>query len=188
MKKKVAATVSSLVLAACLFGCASEAQETVENSVDEGFSEEVADEIVVEEEIEEESEAETEEVVVVHEEDGAREATEEDYYVEETYYEPAYSAPSYTAPSGGSGTLNSYDGINYYNGNKETYYSSNVLYHYMTPQWTLREDGVWTDSEGYVVVASSDLSYGSTVDTSLGMGKVYDSGCASGVVDVYTAW
>lgn len=188
MKKKIAAAIVAVSMAMCLFGCSSEGENIVEEASSGVILTEISDIPLTEEEEIESEEEEIEKIDIVHEEDGAREATEEDYYVEQTYYESVYGAPSYTAPSGGSGTLNSYDGINYYNGNKETYYSSNVLYHYMTPQWTLREDGVWTDAEGYVVVASSDLAYGSTVDTSLGMGKVYDSGCASGVVDVYTAW
>lgn len=87
-----------------------------------------------------------------------------------------------------AGVLTKSGGVNYYNGYRETYYSSNVLYHYMTPQWTCGADGVWRDSDGYIVVASSDLAYGSKVDTSLGAGKVYDSGCASGTLDLYTQW
>lgn len=79
-------------------------------------------------------------------------------------------------------------GVNYYNGRRETWYSSNVLYHYMTSQWTVGSDGVYRDADGYVIVAASDLPYGSVIDTSLGSGKVYDSGCASGTSDIYTAW
>lgn len=93
-----------------------------------------------------------------------------------TYYE-----------SNGSGLTKS-AGVNYYNGRRETWYSSNVLYHYKTGEWTLGSDGVYRDSDGYIIVASSDLAYGSTVDTSLGAGKVYDSGCAAGTSDIYTAW
>lgn len=87
-----------------------------------------------------------------------------------------------------SGVLNSFDGVNSYGGRTETYYSSNVLYHYRTQEWTLGSDGVYRDSDGYVVVAASDIAMGETVDTSLGMGKVYDTGCAAGVTDVYVAW
>lgn len=93
-------------------------------------------------------------------------------------------APIYTPTSG----LTPESGVNYFNGNRETYYSSNVLYHYRTPEWTAGADGVYRDSDGYVVVASSDLAQGSVLDTSFGAAKVYDTGCASGTVDVYVNW
>ena len=68
-----------------------------------------------------------------------------------------------------------------------TWYSSNVLYHYRTPEWTAGSDGIYRDSKGYVVVASSDLPQGTVVEgTPFGACKVYDSGCASGTLDVYT--
>lgn len=98
-----------------------------------------------------------------------------------------YEAPSETTYASTSG-LTPESGVNYYNGNRETYYSSNVLYHYRTPEWTAGADGVYRDSDGYVVVASSDLAQGSVLDTSLGAAKVYDTGCASGTVDVYVNW
>lgn len=68
-----------------------------------------------------------------------------------------------------------------------TWYSSNALYHYRTPEWTAGSDGIYRDAEGYVVVASSDLPQGTVVEgTPFGACKVYDSGCASGTLDVYT--
>ena len=68
-----------------------------------------------------------------------------------------------------------------------TWYSSNVLYHYRTPEWTAGSDGIYRDSEGYVVVASSDHPQGTVIEgTPFGACKVYDSGCASGTLDVYT--
>ena len=89
--------------------------------------------------------------------------------------------------SDGSG-LTKQSGVNYYNGRKETYYSSNVLYHYKTPEWVLGSDGVYRTQDGYVVVAASDLPQGSYVDTSLGMAQVLDTGCSPGTTDIYTAW
>lgn len=89
--------------------------------------------------------------------------------------------------NGTGGKLTKSKGVNYYNGRRETYYSSRVLYHYMTPQWTLGSDRVYREN-GYVVVAASDLSYGSLVDTSLGMGIVRDCGCAPGTTDIYVNW
>ena len=117
------------------------------------------------------------------------EEPEEQAPVEEVYYEEPVQEPSnessynfYTGP------LNPTSGVYYYNGRKETYYSSRVLYHYRTSEWTAGYDGVYRDSEGYVVVAASDLAQGSLVDTSFGMGKVYDSGCAAGTTDIYVIW
>lgn len=83
-------------------------------------------------------------------------------------------------------------GAIYYNNRKETYYSEKVL-----PGTTLNipgrhvaEDGTIRDAEGYICVAanSSYLSKGTIVKTSLGPAKVYDSGCASGIIDLYTNW
>lgn len=78
-------------------------------------------------------------------------------------------------------------GVWYDNNYRYTWYSSNVLYHYRTPEWTAGPDGIYRDSDGYVVVASSDLPQGTVVEgTPFGACKVYDSGCASGTLDVYT--
>ena len=88
--------------------------------------------------------------------------------------------------------LNSYIGVVYFNGHKETYYSQNVL-----PGGGLRipgrhvaEDGTVRDEEGYICVAAdwNYLPYGSTVLTSLGPARVYDTGCDYGVVDIYVNW
>ena len=81
-------------------------------------------------------------------------------------------------------------GVVYYNGHRETWYSQKVL-----PGGGLRIPGRHVDSrglvcdgDGYICVASSDLAKGTIVKTSLGTGKVYDSGCASGTIDIYTNW
>lgn len=112
-------------------------------------------------------------------EQAAMYAAEEVRYYEETTYD-----------SGGSGVLTKSGGVNYYNGQKETYYSQRVLPGggLNIPGRHVADDGTIRDADGYIVVASSDLTYGSEVQTSLGDGKVYDSGCASGVVDIYTDW
>lgn len=88
----------------------------------------------------------------------------------------------------GNGALSKLQGVNYYNDRRETWYSSRVLYHKDTAQWTPDANGVYRDADGYVVIASSDHAKGSLVDTSHGMGKVYDSGCASGTTDIYVNW
>lgn len=98
----------------------------------------------------------------------------------------AASYVAYSEPSG-SGVLTRSGGVNSYNGHRETWYSSNVLYHYRTGEWTLGADGVYRDKDGYVVVASPDGANEQIVDTSLGKGKAYDY-CPGGSVDIYTAW
>ena len=115
---------------------------------------------------------------------------ETSYYAPQTttysYTPPANPAPTYNAPSSGSGNFQA-DGVWYDENYRYTWYSSNAAYHYRTPEWTAGSDGVYRDSEGYVVVASSDYAQGTVIeDTPFGPAKVYDTGCASGTLDVYT--
>lgn len=79
------------------------------------------------------------------------------------------------------------DGVWYDENYRYTWYSSNDLYHYRTSEWTAGDDNIYRDSDGYVVVASSDYPEGTVIEnTPFGTVKVYDSGCASGTLDVYT--
>ena len=51
----------------------------------------------------------------------------------------------------------------------------------------VNEDQFVCDGDGYVILASVDLPPYTVVETPFGyMGKVYDTGCPSGVLDVYT--
>lgn len=88
--------------------------------------------------------------------------------------------------------LNSYIGVVYFNGHKETYYSQNVLpgSGLRIPGRHVAEDGTVRDEEGYICVAAdwNYLPYGATVLTSLGPARVYDTGCDYGVVDIYVNW
>lgn len=95
----------------------------------------------------------------------------------------------YDMPSG-SGVLTKKKGVNYFNGHRETYYSQKVLpgHGLKIPGRHVASDGTIRDSDGYICVASSDYAKGTVVNTSLGPGKVYDSGCASGTIDLYTDW
>ena len=106
-----------------------------------------------------------------------------------SYCNAGYSS-SYVAAAcyaNGSGLTRS-GGVNNYNGRRETYYSSNVLYHHRTGEWTQDSEGFWRDSDGYYVVAAGDKAQGSTFTGSKGECKVYDSGCAAGTTDYYTGW
>lgn len=93
-------------------------------------------------------------------------------------------------PSDSGGALTPSKGVVYYNGHRETYYSQKVLPGggLNIPGRHVAPDGTIRDADGFICVASSDLPWGSVVETSLGTGKVYDCGCASGTIDVYTDW
>ena len=88
--------------------------------------------------------------------------------------------------------LSTSKGAQYFNGHKETYYSERVL-----PGTTLNipgrhvaEDGTVRDGDGFICVAADPgfMPKGSTLITSLGPAKVYDSGCAYGIIDLYVNW
>ena len=103
-------------------------------------------------------------------------------------YELKYSAPYNVC----SNPLTAPMGVKYYNGHRETWYSQKVLPGggLKIPGRHVADDGTIRDGDGYIVVAS-DLSYlsrGSVVMTSLGPGKVYDTGCAYGTIDIYVNW
>lgn len=99
------------------------------------------------------------------------------------------SSGSFNYPTSG-GVLTPEKGVIYFNGHRETYYSQKVLPGggLNIPGRHVASDGTIRDADGYICVASSDLAWGTLVETSLGMGKVYDSGCASGTIDIYTNW
>lgn len=99
------------------------------------------------------------------------------------------SSGGYDMPSG-DGVLTKYKGVNYYKGHRETYYSQKVLpgHGLNIPGRHVAKDGTIRDKDNYICVASSDYPKGTVVETSLGMGKVYDSGCAKGTIDIYTDW
>lgn len=93
-------------------------------------------------------------------------------------------------PTYNTGALTPSKGVVYYNGHRETYYSQKVLPGggLNIPGRHVAEDGTIRDADGYICVASSDFAWGSVVETSLGTAKVYDCGCASGTIDIYTDW
>lgn len=104
------------------------------------------------------------------------------------------SSSGYSYSGGGysSGDASNFKsaGVVYQNGVRYTWYSQNVL-----PGGGLTElnnngrhveNGFVKDGDGYIAVASSDHPKGTVVDTPYGQGKVYDSGCASGTIDIYT--
>lgn len=93
----------------------------------------------------------------------------------------------YVIPSGG---LTPSKGRIWYNGHTETYYSQKVLpgRGLAIPGRHIASDGTIRDADGYIVLASDDYPRGTVVETSLGAGKVYDTGSGSGNIDLYTDW
>ena len=93
----------------------------------------------------------------------------------------------YVIPPGG---LTPSKGRIWYNGHTETYYSQKVLPGggLAIPGRHIASDGTIRDADGYIVLASDDYPKGTVVETSLGAGKVYDTGSGSGNVDLYTDW
>ena len=93
----------------------------------------------------------------------------------------------YVIPSGG---LTPSKGRIWYNGHTETYYSQKVLPGggLAIPGRHIASDGTIRDADGYIVLASDDYPKGTVVETSLGAGKVYDTGSGSGNIDLYTDW
>lgn len=79
-------------------------------------------------------------------------------------------------------------GVVYWNDTRYTWYSQNVLPGggLDIPGRHVGGDDFIYDGDGYIVVASSDYAYGTTVETPFGQGKVYDTGCDSGTIDIYT--
>lgn len=127
-------------------------------------------------------------------------ASEEEYYeepyYEETYYDggDAYYGGGYAVPYSdmynSNGPTREMPG--WHDGNVETYYSSNVLYHSRTSEWTADEEGFYRDSDGRYVIGvdiNSGLQYGDIVETGKGEAVVVDYGAGvSNVHDFYTNW
>ena len=88
------------------------------------------------------------------------------------------------------GKLTKAKGVNYFNGYRETWYSQKVLpgKGLRIPGRHVAADGTVRDKDNYICVASNDFKKGTVVQTSLGAGKVYDCGCASGTIDIYVNW
>ena len=122
--------------------------------------------------------------------DGVKGYVLKDQVKDEKIPVPVVAAVDYSAlfaSMGSSGSLTKASGVNYYGGRRETYYSSNVLYHYLTPTWTLDSEGFYRDGDNYVV-AASDMPQGTTFPCSKGTCIVLDTGCPAGTTDYYVAW
>ena len=97
---------------------------------------------------------------------------------------------SYSGDSGSRLTRSS--GVNYYNGNKETYYNldmsgviSNAQSMGIQGNYWIRDDGVKMYGD-YVIVAAQ-MDKGTIISTSLGTGIILDY-CPAGTIDIATNW
>ncbi len=88
------------------------------------------------------------------------------------------------------GKLTRRKGVVWYHGHKETYYSQKVLKggKLKIPGRHVASDGTVRDKNDFICVASGKYKKGTVVETSLGIGKVYDSGCARNTIDLYVNW
>ena len=169
---------------------------TIEGLKEEMVTEEVTEAEVVTttqkkvEETTEASEPKTEATTAAPKEEKTTEKVEEKPIIEDNAGGNAlqYSAKYET----NTNRLTRSNGVVYYNGHKETWYSTNESCGQATavsiPGKHVADDGTIRDADGYICVASSDLSFYTVVDTTLGPGKVYDCGCSHGTIDVYTNW
>lgn len=119
-------------------------------------------------------------------------------YVEPVEYnEPSYSQEVIAEVEQYDGEWDAdslrFNGVMNDGGTQYTWYSQNVL-----PGDGLTElnengrdvddNGYVVDADGYIACASNDYPIGTELDSPFGTLKVYDSGCASGTIDIYTDW
>lgn len=108
--------------------------------------------------------------------------------------EQQQSQPSNTQTvySGNGSGLTQSSGVNYYNGNKETYYNLDMSGVIANAQAMGIQGNYWVRSDGvkmygdYVIVAAQ-MNKGSIIQTSLGAGIVLDW-CPAGTIDIATTW
>ena len=110
---------------------------------------------------------------------------EEAYSGEPIVQETPAAVPQYDGDFQSAGVVYGEDGTRY------TWYSQNILPGGGLDELNgngrhVDEYGYIRDGEGYIAVASSDHDIGTVLDTPFGKAKVYDTGCSSGTVDVYT--
>lgn len=82
-------------------------------------------------------------------------------------------------------------GVIRWNGYRWTWYSQRVLPGggLKIPGRHVDKHGYICDKDDYICVASSTLKRGTVVKTPFGKdGKVYDSGCSAGTIDIYVGW
>lgn len=114
----------------------------------------------------------------------------ENGYYQEPYYSVDYGYTPYQPQEPDVSNLR-YEGVQYdADGIRYTWYSENVLPGggLDIPGRHVGDGGYITDGNGNLCVASSDYEIGTVLETPYGTAVVYDTGCASGTVDMYTSW
>lgn len=119
----------------------------------------------------------------------------EEEYEDESYYYDSEKESETSSSTSFSMTYTSSDfqdmGIINWGDWTWTYYSEKLLpgEGLYLPGRNTDENGYICDGDGYLCIASSSLDWGTIVNTPFGkQGKVYDSGCASHILDVYVSW
>lgn len=156
-------------------------------------SEEIKTEVQTEKETEKETEKKTELKTEKRTERKTEKKTERKIEKQTEKRTEKPTEPKTEKPTESSdGHLTRAGGVFYFNGYKETWYSTNEGCGQATarpiPGKHVDENGIIRDEDGYICVASSDLPFYSAITISLGDAKVYDTGCSSGTIDVYTTW
>lgn len=156
-------------------------------------SEEIKTEVQTEKETEKETEKKTELKTEKRTEKNTEKKTERKIEKQTEKRTEKPTEPKTEKPTESSGGhLTRAGGVFYFNGYKETWYSTNEGCGQATarpiPGKHVDENGIIRDEDGYICVASSDLPFYSVITISLGDAKVYDTGCSSGTIDVYTTW
>lgn len=184
-KREVSKTESSVVESSI------EESSEVESSIEES-SEEV-ESLVEDTEESYETEDETSEVEYYYEEEDYEEYATEDnydetyddeYIVEDTVFQSDYDALYTPADFQNMGIIN-------WGGWCWTFYSQQAMpgEGLIIPGRHVDYNGYVCDENDYICLASSSLDKGTVVDTPFGkMGKVYDCGCLSYILDVYVDW
>lgn len=110
----------------------------------------------------------------------------------EYYEEPINTVDTWESSTSGYDYAFMQAGVVYgSDGTRYTWYSQNVLPGGGLTELNnngrhVNEKGYVCDGDGYIAVASSDHPKGTIIETPFGTAKVYDTGCASGTIDVYT--
>ncbi len=137
---------------------------------------------------EEGEQAELEEEATHVDGDGTAAQTEADSSSEGNPPVEAATSDSYEMPSDPN-ALTWSKGVNNFNGHTETWYTKRVWKGELgIPGMYIGKDGIIRDCDNYICVASDDYPRGTVIETSLGTGKVYDSGSGHGNIDIYTDW
>lgn len=183
--KKEASKTESSITESSIEESSEEAESLVENTDESYEAEDETNEI--------EYSYEEEEEEYIYEDESYEEYVEENYYdetyddeciVEDTVLQYDYDAIYTPADFQNMGIID-------WNGWSWTFYSQGTMpgEDLIIPGRHVDYNGYVCDENDYICLASSSLDKGTVVDTPFGkMGKVYDCGCLSYILDVYVDW